>query len=107
MDDNKNLIPDSFYEERRITPKWRQGVLPRAGIWLAGGGYHVAVYGSDAEHRLREHGAILVASLVFDGSHAERPVRGDVALTLYPPGDLPPLGRRRAAETLGWPPASN
>jgi hypothetical protein len=105
--EEKNLVPDSFYEERRITPRWRHGALPRAGIWLADGGYHVAVYGSDAEAKLLDRGAILVASLVFDGSHAERPVRGDVTLELYPPGDLPPLGRQRAAETLGWAPQRN
>ena len=107
MEDRK-LVPDSHYEERRITPKWRHGSLPRAGIWLAGGGYHVAVYGGPAEARLREQGAILVASVVFDGSHgSDRPVRGDLAIDLYPPDDLPPLGQQRAMETLGWAPASN
>ncbi|HSU15910.1 hypothetical protein [Longimicrobium sp.] len=105
--EDKKLIPDSFYEERRITPKWRHGVLPKAGIWLAGGGYHVAVHGSEAEERLREDGALLIATLVFDGSHADRPVRGDVSLSLYPPGDLPPLGKQRAVENIGWAPASN
>jgi hypothetical protein len=105
--EDKKLIPDSHYEERRITPRWRQGVLPRAGIWLGGGGYHVAVYGSEAEERLRDAGALLIASLVFDGSHADRPVRGGVSLSLYPPGDLPPLGARRAVENLGWSPTSN
>ena len=105
--EEKNLVPDSFYEERRITPRWRHGVLPRAGIWLAGGGYHVAVYGSEAEERLLEHGAILVASLVFDGAHGDRPVRGEVTLDLYPPGDLPALGKERAVQALGWAPASN
>ncbi|HEX8904728.1 MAG TPA: hypothetical protein VF771_07805 [Longimicrobiaceae bacterium] len=105
--EEKNLIPDSFYEERRITPKWRHGVLPRAGIWLTGGGYEVAVYGSEAEGRLVERGAILVASLVFDGAVGDRPVRGDVTLELYPPGDLPPLGKERAVQTVGWAPASN
>src|SRR3954467_13107887 len=63
---DKELLPDSFYEERRITPKWRQGVLPNAGIWLADGGYHVAVCGSPAQEALVARGALLVASLVFD-----------------------------------------
>jgi len=43
---------------------------------------------------------------VFDGSHAERPVRG--APVIEPlPSPLTALGRQRAAETLGWAPAGN
>ncbi len=105
--EEKKLIPDSHYEERRITPKRRQGVLPSAGIWLLDGRYRVAEYGSEAEARLRERDALLVANLVFDGSHAERPVRGDVSLTPYPAPALPELGKQRAVEALGWAPASN
>lgn len=104
---DKELLPDSFYEERRITPKWRSGVLPSAGIWLADGRYHVAVYGSEAQERLEEHGAILVAGVAFDGSHAERPVRADATFDVYPAAELPKLGNRRALEMLGWAPASN
>ncbi|HEV7589191.1 MAG TPA: hypothetical protein VGO40_13835 [Longimicrobium sp.] len=104
---DKELLPDSFYEERRITPRWRQGVLPNAGIWLADGGYHVAVYGSQAQDALVERGALLVASLVFDGSHAERPVRGDATFDLYPAAQLAKPRSRRALETLGWAPIGN
>ena len=104
---DKDLFPDSFYEERRITPKWRQGMLPNAGIWLADGRYHVAVHGTPAQERLVEHGALLVAGVVFDGSHAERPVRGDATFDMYPAGELAkPLGRR-AFEMLGWAPIGN
>jgi len=105
---DKELLPDSFYEERRITPKWRQGVLPNAGIWLAAdGGYHVAVYGSAAQAELVERGALLVAGVVFDGSHAERPVRGDAAFDLYPAAELARARGRRAFEMLGWAPIGN
>lgn len=106
MEDRK-LIPDSFYEERRIAIRWRQNTLPRAGIWLADGGYEVAVYGSAAEARLQERGAILVAGVVFDRDHGERPVVCDVTLDVYPADDLPKLGKHRAVETLGWAPVSN
>lgn len=99
---DKELFPDSFYEERRITPRWRQGTLPNAGIWLADGRYHVVVYGSAAEAELVEHGALLVAGVVFDGSHAERPVRGDATFDLYPSEALANPRGRRALEALGW-----
>jgi hypothetical protein len=104
---DEELLPDSFYEERRITPKWRQGVLPNAGIWLADGRYHVAVYGSAAQARLVEHGALLVAGVVFDGSHAERPVRGDAAFDVYPAAELAKPRGHRSLEMLGWPPIGN
>jgi hypothetical protein len=104
---DKELLPDSYYEERRITPKWRQGVLPNAGIWLADGGYHVAIYGSPAQEALMERGALLVASLVFDGSHAERPVRGDATFDVYPAAELAKPRSRRAFEMLGWAPIGN
>lgn len=87
---DEELLPDSFYEERRITPTWRRDALPSAGIWLAEGRYHVAAYGSAAHARLEEVGAILVAGVTFDGSHAERPVGGAVGLEPWP---LPVLSR--------------
>src|SRR4051812_29318881 len=99
---DEELLPGSHYEERRITPRLRSGVLPSAGIWLLGGGYHVAVYGSAAEAGLRDEGALLVAGVVFDGGHGERPVRGDAAFDLYPAAELAKLGNRRLVETMGW-----
>lgn len=106
MEDRK-LIPDSFYEERRMTVRWRQSTLPRAGIWLVDGRYEVAMYGSAAEETLRDRGAILVAGVAFDRDHGERPVAGDLTLDPYPAAGLPRLGGLRAAETLGWTPTSN
>lgn len=103
----ESLVPDSFYEERRITPKRRQDSLPSAGIYLLDGAWRVEAYGTPGQQALVDAGALLVASLVFDGSHAERPVRGDVLLSLYPADELPPHGKRRAAETLGFPPIGN
>jgi len=100
-------MPDSFYEERRITVRWRRSTLPPAGIWLVDGRYEVAMYGSPAEETLRERGGILVAGVVFDHNHGERPVTGDVTLDVYPADELPKLGKQRAIETLGWAPASN
>lgn len=106
MEDRK-LIPDSFYEERRHAIRWRQNTLPRAGIWLLDGCYEVAVYGSAAEVALQERGALLIASVVFDRDHGERPVTCDMALEAFPADDLPVLGKQRAVETLGWAPVSN
>jgi hypothetical protein len=104
---DRELLPDSFFEERRTTPRWRHGVLPNAGIWLADGGYHVAVRGTPAHQRLVERGALPVADPVFDGSHAERPVRGDATFDLYRAADLARPGSRRAMEMLGWTPIGN
>jgi hypothetical protein len=106
MEDSK-LIPDSFYEERRVTIRWRQNTLPRAGLWLVDGRFEVAAYGGPAAARLAEQGAILVASVAFDRDHGERPVKDDVTLDIYPADDLPELGKQRAVETLGWAPGSN
>jgi len=101
---DEDLLPDSYYEERRITPRMRSGVLPGAGIWLAEGRYHVAMYGSPAQARLQAAGAILVAGVVFDGSHAERPVRGDAVFDLYSAAELAKAANRRMVETIGWAP---
>jgi hypothetical protein len=103
----KELVPGSAFEERRITPRWRGGVLPNAGIWLLDGIYRVAVYGTEAEAAISEDGGLLVAGVAFYGSHAERPYRGGVVLDLVTDDGLPPLAKRRAAETLGWAPGSN
>jgi hypothetical protein len=59
-----------------------QGVAPRAGIFLLEGRYHVAAPLTSAERRLLELGAIAVATVRFDGSHAERPL--DPATLLRP-----------------------
>ena len=107
MMEDRKLIPDSFYEERRMTIRWRRNTLPHAGIWLVDGRYEVAAYGSPAEASLLERGALLVAGVAFDRHHGERPVTGDVLLDVIPAAGLPKLGRQRVVETLGWAPASN
>jgi hypothetical protein len=68
-----------------------------AGIFLLDGEYHVAAYTSRAETRLVARGALLVASVHFDGA-AEVP-RGRVP----PRAALEPITPRRAARVLGWP----
>jgi hypothetical protein len=68
------------------------GSLPRAGIFLLDGGYHVAAHGSRAERRLLEDGALLVAHLRFDADPRE---------TRYTGGGVQPLLPRRVAVQLG------
>ncbi|MDB4951262.1 MAG: hypothetical protein JWM27_3911 [Gemmatimonadetes bacterium] len=52
------------------------GSLPRAGIFLLDGGYRVAAFGSRAERRLVDDGALLVAHLRFDRDPREGPYTG-------------------------------
>ena len=59
---------DSHYEERVQAPVRVRGTLPSAGVYLAAGGrYEVAVQHSPAERRLLDAGALLIASVSFDG----------------------------------------
>lgn len=58
---------DSHYEDRVHAPVRARGTLPAAGVYLCGGRFEVAAHHSPAEHRLRELGALLVASVSFDG----------------------------------------
>jgi hypothetical protein len=80
--EEKELIPGSHYEERRVTPRWRHALPPRAGIWLLDGGWHCATVGTEAEARLREQGALQVAGLVFEGARGD--TRVSTPLTLIP-----------------------
>ncbi|HEX2094998.1 MAG TPA: hypothetical protein VHG28_21545 [Longimicrobiaceae bacterium] len=64
-----------------------RGVGPRAGIFLLDGRFHVANHWSRAERLLLDRGAVLVASLVFDGVEAERMVSGG---SRRPPGSRSP-----------------
>ena len=59
---------DSFYEDRVQAPVRARGTLPAAGVYLCAGRFEVAAYHSAAEHRLRAAGALLVASVSFDGA---------------------------------------
>ena len=84
--EEKSLVPDSHYEYRRRTVRWRAGVLPAAGIYLLDGEYRVAVRGGAEERRLRREGALAVASVTFDGSGMEaRPGVGEHLIGAYPP----------------------
>jgi hypothetical protein len=88
--------------EERIDERQREpGIGQPAGVFLLDGEYHVAAYTSRAERRLVDRGALLIASVTFDGSAGEP--RGPVP----PLAELAPLTARRAAVTLGWRPAAN
>ena len=69
--EEKSLVPDSYYEHRRRSVRWRAGNLPAAGIYLLDGEYHVAIHGSAEERRLQRDGALAVASVTFDGAGRE------------------------------------
>jgi hypothetical protein len=58
---------DSAYESRVRTPVRVRGVMPPAGVYLHAGRYQVATHDSEAERRLREVGALHVATVTFDG----------------------------------------
>jgi hypothetical protein len=58
---------DSHYEDRVQAPVRARGTLPTAGVYLAGGRYEVAALHSQAERRLLDGGALLIASVTFDG----------------------------------------
>jgi hypothetical protein len=60
------------------------GSLPRAGIFLLDGGYHVAAHGSRAERRLIDDGALLVAHLRFDADPRETRYNGTAVDPLLP-----------------------
>lgn len=58
---------DSHYEDRVQAPVRVRGTLPAAGVYLCAGRFEVAAAHTDAERRLRDMGALLVASVSFDG----------------------------------------
>lgn len=58
---------DSHYEDRVQAPVRARGTLPAAGVYLCAGRFEVAAHHTPAEHRLVEAGALLVASISFDG----------------------------------------
>jgi len=58
---------DSHYEDRVQAPVRARGTLPAAGVYLAGGRYEVAAHNGAAERRLLDAGALLIASITFDG----------------------------------------
>ncbi len=64
------------YEDQDPFRRGEQRLGQPAGIYLLAGGFHVAVYASRAASELRARGAVLVATLTFSESHAERSVSG-------------------------------
>lgn len=84
---------DSHYEERVQAPVRARGTLPAAGVYLWGGRFEVAAYQSPAERRLLEAGALLIASVSFDGL----PVAALTGGTARDPRRADPVPMRGAA----------
>jgi hypothetical protein len=86
---------DSHYEDRVRAPVRARGTLPVAGVYLCAGRFEVAAPHTAAEHRLVQAGAVLVASVSFDGLQVPALTGGaarDVRLA-----DLIPVPPREAA----------
>jgi hypothetical protein len=58
---------DSHYEDRVQAPVRARGTLPVAGVYLCAGRFEVAAPHTPAARRLVDAGALLVASVSFDG----------------------------------------
>jgi hypothetical protein len=79
---------DSHFEERvRVRPR-TAGALPAAGVYLAHGRWKVVAFGSAEERALLAVGALLVASVTFDGAPVPA-LAGGVAARLRPGRLLP------------------
>jgi hypothetical protein len=91
----RKLLWEQIVDEHAREP----GMGAPAGIFLLAGEYHVAAYTSRTEARLRGRGALLIATLRFDGGDG------------VPRGPVPPtlaaLAPRRAVVALGWRPVRN
>ena len=86
---------DSHYEDRVHAPVRARGTLPAAGVYLCAGRFEVAAPHTPAERRLLDAGALLVASVSFDGLQVPAMTGGavrDVRLA-----DLVPVPPREAA----------
>ena len=64
------------YEDKDPFRRGEQRLGRPAGIYYLAGGFHVANYASPAAAELRARGAVLVATLTFSESQAERHVSG-------------------------------
>jgi hypothetical protein len=93
----RKLLWEQIVDEHAREP----GMGAPAGVFLLAGEYHVAAYTSRAEARLVERGALLIASVHFDGGHGLP--RGPVP----PLGTLAPLVPQHAAAVLNCRPARN
>lgn len=86
---------DSHYEDRVHAPVRARGTLPAAGVYLCAGRFEVAARHSPAEGKLLDAGALLVASVSFDGLQVAALTGGaarDLSLA-----DLVPVAPRNAA----------
>lgn len=86
---------DSHYEDRVHAPVRARGTLPVAGVYLCAGRFEVAAPHTPAARRLADAGALLVASVSFDGLQVPALTGGgarDARLA-----DLVPLPLREAA----------
>jgi hypothetical protein len=89
---------DSHYEDRIQAPVRARGTLPAAGLYLCAGRFEVAAYHSPAAARLLDAGALLIASVSFDGLQVPALTGGaarDLALA-----DVLPLRPRDAAREV-------
>lgn len=65
-----------IYEDHDPYRRGERRLGEPAGIFLLAGSFHVANYTSRAAAELRERGAVLVATLCFSETEAERSVSG-------------------------------
>lgn len=88
-----------------------RGVGASAGVFLLDGRYHVANHRSRAERRLRELGAMLIATLAFQPAEARRAVSGGAtrpyAFSAPPLPALSPLRPAQAVFALAARPSLN
>lgn len=83
---------DSHYEDRVHAPVRARGTLPSAGLYLHGGRFEVAAHHGPDERRLQALGALLVASVSFDGLQVPALTGGaarDLRLADVVPAPLP------------------
>ncbi len=89
------------YEDQDPFRRGEQRLGRPAGIYLLEGGFHVAVYATRAAAELRARGAVLVATLLFSESQAERHVSGGS------PRPDPSIVRPSTAAAHAAPPTKN
>jgi hypothetical protein len=96
---------DSHYEDRVQAPVRARGTLPVAGVYLAAGRYEVAAHHSPAERRLLDAGALLIASVSFDGLQVAALTGGAARDVRF--ADLLPVSARAVARDAEPEPSVN
>lgn len=92
----------SHYEDRTDEITWARGTLPACGVFLAGAEYVLAPYGSRSARRLADAGAVLVASVTFDGARVPATTGGARGA-----GPVVPVRAREAARDAEPKPSRN